>query len=149
MKFMKFLDFYGKIMKIREIMHFSPLFRIWGHKYPSKVIKMLTNTIHFHSWLSRCPIFAKKAEMLIFHAKNEKTNCFHEISIIFIERAIFAIFAISWPPGSPGGSRGGGKGPPRAPDPEFWKVRNVKKPLPPTRTHTWSNARTIYNAVIY
>ena len=36
---MKFLDFYGKIMKIREIMHFSPLSRIWGHKYPSKVIK--------------------------------------------------------------------------------------------------------------
>ena len=25
--------------EIREIMHFSPLFRIGGHKYPSKVIK--------------------------------------------------------------------------------------------------------------
>ena len=39
MKILKILDFYSKIMKIREIMHFSPLFRIWGHKYPSKVIK--------------------------------------------------------------------------------------------------------------
>ena len=148
MKFMKFLDFYGKIMKIREIMNFSPLFRNCGHKYLSKVIEMLTNTIHFHSWMSRCQIFAKKAENAPFCAKNQKISYFHEFSIILTKIAILRFLRIPdlrGPRGAPGGAGRGPQGLPTR------NLENQKSQETVTANHriTTSNVPIINKAVIY
>ena len=71
---------------------------------------MLTNTIHFHSWLSRCPIFAKKAENAPFCAKNQKISYLSWNFHYFHKKRGFCDFydflTSRVPPGWEGGLRG-------------------------------------------
>ena len=126
MKFLEFLDFMVKSWKSENSCTFHRFLGFGGTSTLQKSLKMLTNTIHFHSWLSRCPIFAKKAENAHFALKIRKSAIFHEISIIFTKIAILRFLRfpdLRGPRGAPGGA---GRGPQGLPTRNFEKSKMLR-----------------------